>query len=411
MQMHRDMRHINTLGLLALFVSVASVGTGCAQTPANESVAATQAALDTDICEDDVDGPAKDDTGTGWEADGKSVALDDQGPFAAEPSTETKTDEAKVDTETPPSAEPSETVPESDTKLDSTDDADAGVRAQSGGLRFLSAPYEGAVELVIDQHGNGKLVTIGSKGSPGGKVVAEVGKIAARDAKGTWWIIDKAARGLKSAGWSITKASVRCIGPAGALMLFGQLAYAGMDEALGPSIAAMGVRQQDCTDRIAKASKGVGCLAAQSATAKCEDAVKACPDAFFGANLVQSCGDEPSMAPLVEVAAAAIGRTGNLPGGRPGSTTAPSTVADAIREGRFATEPDLTCRMRPVIRVLSCEMVEGDLMKVDGFSEAKACWDGAARGVTPWSDSKWTTANKCCTTDACRGHIASLKGC
>jgi len=405
------MRQLKTLGLLALFVSFASVETGCAAPSSRESVAESEAKLDAEICEAEEAAPAPDLSEAASKDEGYGIYTEvSTAESGTKPDMETPAEETKPETEAPTDSEPVASTPtEIETKHDG--DPDDGVRAQSGKLRFLSAPYEGPVELVIDNQGNGKLVTVRTKTAPGGKVVGEVGKIAVRDAKGAWWLVRSAGAELKAAGWSVTKASFRCIGPVGALMLAGQLAYAGMDEALGPSVAAMGGRQQKCADRIAEAAKGVGCLMGQDHKTKCQDAVNACPAAFFGSNLVQSCGDEPSMGPLVEAAAAAIGRTGNLSGGRPASNSEPSVVADAIREGRFAREPDLTCRMRPVTLALSCEMLEGDLMKVEGFSEAKACWDGASRGVTPWSDSKWTTANKCCTTDACRAHIGGLKGC
>jgi hypothetical protein len=200
----------------------------------------------------------------------------------------------------------------------------------------------------------------------------------------------------------------KCAGVIGTLLLLSDLAYAGMDLALGPAAGQIGVRLQDCQDRFAKAIGGIACLNRQAGATTCAQAVQSCPDAFFGANLNQSCGTEPGMDELIAALVAAIERTSARGGGWGYISPDPAhLIADAILQGRFATSPEMTCTMRP--RVQACAFVNGDVFPAPaGWDEAKTCWENASRGVF---ESKWTEAYNCCTTDACRAFLGSVKNC
>jgi len=165
----------------------------------------------------------------------------------------------------------------------------------------------------------------------------------------------------------------RCLGPISFLLLVADLANAGMEISLGGAAAQIGVRQQECADRFARVASGIACLNRQSASTTCQQAVANCPDAFFGANLLASCGNEPLMGSLVDALAAAIGRTASLGGGA--GTMVPDLgglIGTAIRQGSFAINPGLTCTLRA--STANCTFTPGGVFpNPPGWDEAKAC--------------------------------------
>lgn len=197
----------------------------------------------------------------------------------------------------------------------------------------------------------------------------------------------------------------RCVSGIGLMLLGAEMANAGMSVALGPLAAQIGVRQKDCQDRFAAAAGGIHCLLSQPSNKSCTDAVSACPDAFFGANLVQSCGTEPGMADLVAALARAIGLTSIRAGGF--GTISPDVgnlIGQAIQSGQFATNPQMTCTMRPSTR--GCSMTDGSVFTVPGFAAAKACWDGSS-----WP-GRYAEAQRCCAGNAaCLAQLVPMKDC
>jgi hypothetical protein len=201
--------------------------------------------------------------------------------------------------------------------------------------------------------------------------------------------------------------TARCLGPIAALIFIAEMANAGMQVALGDAAAQIGVRLQECKDRFAKVAAGIACLRGRPAATTCSDAVAACPDAFFGANLATSCGDEPAFAELVDALAAAIAATSTRPGGSGTLAGGAGSIADAIRSGTFATNASKTCTMRA--RVEDCEFKAGDIFPPPpGFTEAQTCWDNATRGVF---QSKYEEALECCTTAQCRATLWAMRDC
>lgn len=197
----------------------------------------------------------------------------------------------------------------------------------------------------------------------------------------------------------------RCAGVIAALMGIAELAHAGMDAALGDAAAAMGVRQQECQERFGRAAAGIQCLRRQSGS--CSDAVAACPDAFFGANLMQTCGAEPGVHELVTALAQAIAATSVRAGGHGTLPDPAGQIAAAIQSGQFATNPQMTCSLRPIIR--DCQFLSGSVFTVPGFNEAKACWEGASRGIF---QSKYEEAQLCCAGNAaCLTQLAPMQDC
>lgn len=197
----------------------------------------------------------------------------------------------------------------------------------------------------------------------------------------------------------------RCAGVIGALLGIAELANAGMEASLGDAAAQIGIRQQECQDRFKRAVEGIQCLRRHTGT--CSEAVSACPDAFFGANLLQTCGAEPGMNELVQILARAIAATGARGGGH-GSLPDPSgLIAAAIQSGQFATNPQMTCTLRPLIR--DCQFLPGSIFTVPGFNEAKACWEGATRGIF---ESKYEEAQACCAGNgACLTQLSGMQDC
>jgi hypothetical protein len=241
-----------------------------------------------------------------------------------------------------------------------------------------------------------------------GKIVNQYPK-AARKVAGQWvWDWKGNAPGLDLLKRVKITRIAKCVGVTAAMLLLSELVYAGLEESLGPSAASMGVRQQDCQQRFAKAAMGIQCLKRQAAATTCAQAVQACPDAFFGANMVQSCATEPGMNDFVDALVLAIDGTSARAGGFGTITPDPgNSIADAIRQGKFATDTAITCTLRA--SQSGCAFTPGSVFpQPAGFMEAKACWDNATRGVF---ESKWTEAYNCCTTDACRGFINPFKNC
>ena len=146
-----------------------------------------------------------------------------------------------------------------------------------------------------------------------GKVIATIPKFAAKTSGG--FVIRPSMIPDWLKGAKLTVRLAKCFGPITALMLLSELAYAGMDVSLGGAAAQIGVRLKDCQDRFAKHAAGIQCLVRQGPGTKCLDAVKACPDAFFGANMLASCGAEPGMQALIDALVAAINATSSQGGG------------------------------------------------------------------------------------------------
>ncbi|HEU0037079.1 MAG TPA: hypothetical protein VFQ53_40995 [Kofleriaceae bacterium] len=268
---------------------------------------------------------------------------------------------------------------------------------------IIYSPPAGAVSLEITADGTGIFRDVA------GRVLQTIRGFASR--VGGQWVINwsAAARAGVSNLAGITRTILpRCIGGIAAMLLLSEMVYAGMEYSLGDAAKAMGVRLQDCQDRFAKHVAGITCLLRQPVTNQCTDAVKACPDAFFGANLIQSCGTEPGMQDLIDALVRAINSTSTYAGGAGTISPDPAnTISDAIKQGKFATDPSITCSMRALLK--SCTFYPGSVFPSPaGFDEAKACWENASRGIF---ESKWEQANKCCTTDACRMFISTMKSC
>lgn len=205
--------------------------------------------------------------------------------------------------------------------------------------------------------------------------------------------------------WNVAK----CVGVISTLLLLSELSYAGMEAALGPAAAQMGIRQVDCQERFGRAVGGIQCLLRQGSQTTCAQAVTSCPDAFFGANLVQSCGTEPGMNELVDALVAAIQNTSVLSGGRGYITPDPAgQIAAAIRQGTIATSPEMTCTLRTVTQ--GCQFLQGSIFGPPaGWSEAKACWEGASRGIL---ESKYQQAQRCCNgAAACLAQLTPMQNC
>lgn len=239
-----------------------------------------------------------------------------------------------------------------------------------------------------------------------GTVIQTIKGFATRTAGG--WVIRPTMVPDYLNGAKIIGRVAKCFGPIAALALIAELSYAGMDASLGDAAAKMGVRLKDCQERFTKVVSGIQCLLRQPNTTKCTDAVNACPDAIFGANLTMSCAAEPAFQELVDALAATIGDTGCRPGGWGTISPDPAhRIADAIKNGTFATDPSKVCKMRA--RVENCTFVNGDIFPSPaGFDEAKRCWEGASRGVF---ESKYEEALKCCTTAACRANMGLVNNC
>jgi hypothetical protein len=239
-----------------------------------------------------------------------------------------------------------------------------------------------------------------------GNVLQKIPRLATK--VGGQWVIKPENVPKELNGARIIARVAKCFGPIGGLLLIAGLSYAGMDIALGDAAAKMGVRLKDCQDSFATVVKGITCLVYLPWATKCTDAVKACPDAIFGANLTMTCGAEPTFPALVDALAAALAGTANRPGGA-GSVKPDIAhlIQDAIKNGTFASDTSKVCTMQASIS--NCTFVDGSIFPPPaGYTEAKNCWNNASRGIVT---SKWEEAISCCTTDACRSILASFKDC
>jgi hypothetical protein len=123
---------------------------------------------------------------------------------------------------------------------------------------------------------------------------------------------------------------------------------------------------------------------------------------------VQSCGTEPGLNDLIAALVNAINRTAIRAGGR--GTVVPDLaglISNAISSGQFATNPQMTCTMRPSTQ--GCVMSDGSVFTNPGFGQAKTCWDNAPRGL--W-ESRYEKAQKCCAGNAaCLTQLAPMRDC
>jgi hypothetical protein len=197
----------------------------------------------------------------------------------------------------------------------------------------------------------------------------------------------------------------------------GQMAYAGMEYALGPAAEQMGIRGAECKDRVGKAAKGIACLRSQSGT--CSDAAKNCSDAFFGPLLETDCALESEsarqqvqglyteLAMAIEGASTLKGGAGYLPAKR-------QELLDALKDPRkFQSDASIMCSMRDQVHGENgdpkCSVVPGSVYaSAPGVLEAKKCWEDA--GGLGWG-YRIDRAKACCTTDACRQMLNGLNRC
>jgi hypothetical protein len=352
-------------------------------------------------------GPATPDAGP-LDADADAPGVDAGVPDADAPGVDAGVPDADADA---PGVDAG--VPDADASPPGVDagvpDADAGLtfdadwRSARPGTALSGAIHASAAEvLTAEVLADGTIRILNAAGT-----VVETYPKAAVNIGGQWVIKWKGAPPQSLVNVRFVKIA-KCFGVIGGLLMISELTYAGVNVALGPAAAQMGVRLQDCQDRFAKVIAGINCLYHQPAAATCAASVAACPDAFFGGNLVMSCGAEDGMNALVDALAAAINGTAVRAGGWGTISPDPAgQIASAIRSGTFALNSGATCTLRPTVS--NCTFVNGSVFPAPaGFTEAKACWEGASRGIF---ETKWEEAYNCCTTNECRGSLQLVKNC
>jgi len=286
---------------------------------------------------------------------------------------------------------------------------------QSGAVRTLSDPVTIiTAQATFDAAGTAVIreITVGRGGQVTvGRVIMTIAN-AARGGMANQAIFSK----LVERGIRVVRVSA-CAGVITWALFAGQLAYAGMEYALGPAAEQMGVRGAECKERVGKAAKGIACLRSQSGT--CSDAAKNCGDAFFGPLLETDCALESEaarqqvqglyteLALAIEGAAALKGGAGSLPAKR-------QELVDALKDPRkFQSDASIMCSMRDQVHGENgdpkCSIVPGSVYaSAPGVLEAKKCWEDAGGLGWGWRIDR---AKACCTTNACRQLLGGLDKC